>query len=55
MSGQKHKSIVLGFCKCKHCGYEKFYWNTFFVCEKCGCKEYTKERPFNDEEEPTWR
>lgn len=31
-------SLVLGFCKCKNCGFEKYYWNTYFVCAECGAK-----------------
>lgn len=31
-------SLILGFCKCNKCGFEKYYWNTYFVCQECGAK-----------------
>ena len=36
----KFKSIILGFCKCKRCGKERFIWNSYFICKNCGSKEY---------------
>ena len=38
------ESLVLGFCKCKNCGFEKFYWNTYFKCAECGSNEYEKAK-----------
>lgn len=39
------KSLVIGFCSCKNCGWTsgKFNWHTYFKCPECGCKEYIKE------------
>lgn len=36
------ESIILGFCKCKRCGTERFVWNSYFICRNCGSKEYEK-------------
>lgn len=38
------KSLVIGFCKCKKCGWtdNKYNWHTFFRCPECGCREYIK-------------
>lgn len=34
------ESLVLGFCKCENCGFERFVWQTYFICPKCGCRKY---------------
>lgn len=47
-------SLVIGFCKCKKCGWTdgKFNWHTYFVCPECKCREYIKEAdPFVKETE----
>ena len=47
-------SLVIGFCKCKKCGWTdgKFNWHTYFVCPECKCREYIKEvDPFVEETE----
>lgn len=40
LSGGIYKSLVVGFCRCKNCGAEKFCWNTYFKCKECGSNEY---------------
>ena len=37
-------SLVIGFCRCKNCGWSngKFNWHTYFKCPECGCREYEK-------------
>lgn len=36
----KYKSIILGYCKCKKCGKEKFVWNSYFICDQCHSRDY---------------
>lgn len=38
------KSLIIGFCTCKKCGWtnNKFNWHTFFKCPECGSYEYVK-------------
>lgn len=34
--------LVLGFCRCVKCGFQKFYFNTNFICANCGNRTYIK-------------
>lgn len=47
----KFESIVLGFCKCKRCGRERFVWNSYFACDNCGGNEYEKSKVEVEENE----
>lgn len=47
----KYKSIILGFCKCKRCGKERFVWNSYFICNNCGFKEYEKSSNYVESKE----
>lgn len=48
LNGMQTKSLVLGFCECANCHFEKFYWNTHFTCDKCGCDKFIK-RPWEED------
>lgn len=41
---KKTKSLVVGYCICKNCGWSnnKFNWHTYFKCPECGSIEYVK-------------
>lgn len=45
------KSIVLGFCKCKKCGAERFVWNSYYICKECNSREYEKSGIKNKDEQ----
>lgn len=52
---ENNRSLVLGFCRCDSCGYEKFYYNTHFRCANCGGYKYTHpnwEEELLNEKEP---
>lgn len=51
---KKTKSLVIGYCICKNCGWSnnKFNWHTYFRCPKCGSIEYVKPDLWGECDEP---